>query len=250
METPKDRESKQDSRKIFVGGLTPSTTEDELKQHFEKYGTIEQVEIVKKESSQRMFGFVTYDKMDTCDEVFLERPHKLGDNNLEVKRAVPKGNTLPAFTLKTKKLFIANLPKDITQDKIKSALLDGHDERYGTIETIQLIMEKDSEGKPTDVCKGYGFITCSSEDMADKLALLFCNFECEGRKIEVKKSEPKPREQGMGRGGGGMQGYWGGYQHYNPYAYGGYGPYGYGSGYGWGQGYGQNQGRGARFQPY
>lgn len=268
METPAQRCLKEDLRKIFVGGINSEVTEEAVRDLFLPYGSIEKVEIVKKEGDgqnkkQRMFGFVTFDDMNSCDECFLARPHKIGDNTLEVKRAVPKGNNIPGFTLKTKKLFIANLPKDTKEDDVKNTLLEDHDTKYGEVESVQLIHDKDDKGEPTDVCKGYGFVMASTEDFADKLALKFHNFEFNGRKIELKKSEPRGPAAG-GRGGGGRgggrgsfpqpaaggYGGWGSYggQYYG-YGYGGYPQAGYGAG-AYGAWPAQAYGRGRQYAPY
>lgn len=49
-------------RKIFVGGLSWSTTEDGLRAYFEKYGPVQDVVIMRDKFTGRSrgFGFVTF----------------------------------------------------------------------------------------------------------------------------------------------------------------------------------------------
>jgi heterogeneous nuclear ribonucleoprotein A1/A3 len=57
--------------KIFVGGIHLNTTEDSLKEHFAKYGTIVDHGIIKNRSTKqsRRFGFVKYSESTAVDEV-------------------------------------------------------------------------------------------------------------------------------------------------------------------------------------
>merc|ERR1712180_502136 len=113
---------------------------------------------------------------------------------------------------------------------------------YGTIDKVQLVMKKDAEGKPTEECKGFGFVEVSTEDFADKVSLMLQHFDFGGRKCEIKKSDVN--KQG-GQGGGRPNMGRGGYQQQQGYGQGGYGGYG---GYGPpAPGYGRG---GQRYRPY
>ena len=64
-------EEKDILNKIFVGGIHPDTTEDSLKEHFAKYGTIIDHVIIKDPTTKRSrgFGFVKYSESAAVDEV-------------------------------------------------------------------------------------------------------------------------------------------------------------------------------------
>jgi len=281
----------EEMRKIFVSGIPSDAQDEEFKSFFEGIceGTVTDSQIVRKEGQsekKNLFGFVTFQTSELVDEVLLKRSSlSFNGKELEVNRAVPKTDKWVGAHEKTKKLFIANLPKDTKEDDLMAYFKARHPEKYGTVESIQLIKEKNDQGEKTDVNKGYGFVFVSSEDMADKMAIQHGNFTFGGRKIELKKSVPsgggeggrgrgrgRGGDKGMrgGRGGGQFQGYGGGYDGgyggqwaADPYA-GGYGGYGYGGGYGGGfggygapaaaAGGGRGRGRGGaqgnRFQPY
>jgi len=258
-------------KKLFVGGIPDDCKEDELKSFFEGLcdGVITDQTIVRKE--KKSFGFLTFEKSGLIDEILLKRKELLlNGKTLDVNRAVPKDSTAPGAREKTKKLFIANLPKaDCTEEDLKKFFEERHDPKYGTIESVQLIKKKDKSGNKTEENKGFGFVMVSSEDMADKMAIQHASFEFGGRKIELKKSVPTEPGQNVrggrgargggrgaprgGRGGIGQfgqvyGGFGGGYSPYGGYGgaewgmgYGGYGGYdaGYGTGYPqFGSGYG------------
>ncbi|CAL1376546.1 unnamed protein product [Linum trigynum] len=80
-------------KKIFVGGLPPSLTEDELKEYFSFYGGITEYQIMldHKTGRSRGFGFVTFDSEDSVERIFSEgRNHELGGKEVEIKKAEPR----------------------------------------------------------------------------------------------------------------------------------------------------------------
>ncbi|KAH9331424.1 hypothetical protein KI387_003532, partial [Taxus chinensis] len=80
------------TKKIFVGGLAPTVTEDDFKKYFEQFGNITDVVVMYDHVSQRPrgFGFITFDTEDAVDKVVTKNFHQLHDKMVEVKRALPK----------------------------------------------------------------------------------------------------------------------------------------------------------------
>jgi len=243
-------------KKLFVAGIPDDCKEEELKSFFEGIcdGEVTEQVIVRKEK-KKGFAFLSFANSGLIDEILIRRKELLfNGKNLDVNRAVPKDSTAPGAREKTKKLFIANLPKTgCSEEDLKKYFDERHDPKYGTIESVQLIKKKDSAGNKTEENKGFGFVMVSSEDLADKMAMQHATFEFGGRKIELKKSVPTTEGGGGGqrgrggrgrgagrgvpRGGGGQFG-----QSYGNYG-GGYGAYGGGYGGGeWGMGYGGGYG--------
>ncbi|CAI9725023.1 heterogeneous nuclear ribonucleoprotein A1, A2 B1 homolog [Octopus vulgaris] len=85
-------ESQAAVKKMFVGGLKEGTTEDEIKERFESYGTIEKIELIKDKATgkQRGFCFVTYNDPDAVDKCVLRKRIQLNGKVVEVKKAVSK----------------------------------------------------------------------------------------------------------------------------------------------------------------
>ncbi|KAE7999092.1 hypothetical protein FH972_003572 [Carpinus fangiana] len=81
------------TKKIFVGGIPASLTDDELKEYFSSYGSIieHQIMLDHKTGRSRGFGFVTFESEDTVEKIFLEgKMHELGGKQVEIKKAEPK----------------------------------------------------------------------------------------------------------------------------------------------------------------
>ncbi|XP_038986337.1 heterogeneous nuclear ribonucleoprotein 1-like [Phoenix dactylifera] len=81
------------TKKIFVGGIPPSLTEDELKEHFALYGEVVEHQIMLDHSTGRSrgFGFVTFENEEAVEKIISEgRMHDLGGKQVEIKRAEPR----------------------------------------------------------------------------------------------------------------------------------------------------------------
>ncbi|KAH9614350.1 hypothetical protein KSS87_011919 [Heliosperma pusillum] len=80
------------TKKIFVGGLPPTLTDEEFRQYFENFGQVTDAVIMYDQSTQRPrgFGFISFDTEDAVDRVLQKNFHDLNGKDVEVKRALPK----------------------------------------------------------------------------------------------------------------------------------------------------------------
>ncbi|XP_009109571.1 heterogeneous nuclear ribonucleoprotein 1 [Brassica rapa] len=80
------------TKKIFVGGLPPTLTDEEFRLYFEQYGPVADVVIMHDQTTSRPrgFGFVSFDSEDAVDRVLQKNFHDLNGKQVEVKRALPK----------------------------------------------------------------------------------------------------------------------------------------------------------------
>jgi RNA recognition motif-containing protein len=80
--------------KIFVGGLDPNTSEDDIRNHFEQYGKIEKMDMPydKIKNQRRAFCFVTFEAEDACDQAAQLNKHNVGGKEVDVKKAMPKND--------------------------------------------------------------------------------------------------------------------------------------------------------------
>ncbi|KAL9999398.1 putative RNA recognition motif domain, nucleotide-binding alpha-beta plait domain superfamily [Helianthus debilis subsp. tardiflorus] len=81
------------TKKIFVGGIPLTLTEDELREYFSNYGGIieHQIMLDHVTGRSRGFGFVTFDSEEAVDKIFADgQLHELGGKQVEIKRAEPK----------------------------------------------------------------------------------------------------------------------------------------------------------------
>ena len=186
-----DMLEKEALRKLFVGGLDRNTSDETFRQHFEKYGNIVDLVIIRDKNTQESkgFGFVTFDSSFAVKEALDNRPHVIDERTVEVKRAIPREDNTQTAHQRTKKLFIGGLPANITEDDIINYIHENYSV-HGTVEKCDLIRNKE-----TNEVKGFGFLELDNEDMADVIIITEPKPIVAGKKIEIKKCE----ERGAGK---------------------------------------------------
>ncbi|KAK9724264.1 hypothetical protein RND81_05G059500 [Saponaria officinalis] len=80
------------TKKLFVGGLPATLTDEAFRQYFESFGHVTDVVIMFDQNTQRPrgFGFISFDNEDAVDRVLENTFHDLDGKQVEVKRALPK----------------------------------------------------------------------------------------------------------------------------------------------------------------
>lgn len=81
------------TKKIFVGGIPTSITEDEFKNYFAKFGKVVEHQIMQDHGTGRSrgFGFVTFDSEQVVDEILSHgKMYEIGGKQVEIKKAEPK----------------------------------------------------------------------------------------------------------------------------------------------------------------
>ena len=88
-----------DQGKIFVGGLSWQTNEESLRWHFEQYGKVVSVEVMRDRvtGDPRGFAFVVFAEMSTVDLVMKEANHEINHKIVDVKRAQARGVAPPSI---------------------------------------------------------------------------------------------------------------------------------------------------------
>lgn len=85
--------------KIFVGGLKPEMTDEQIRETFEKYGTIIEFEMPfdKVKKQRKGFGFITFEKEDTMKELLKHGKVSIGEHEVDLRKATPKPDFSAAF---------------------------------------------------------------------------------------------------------------------------------------------------------
>ena len=91
------------------------------------------------------------------------------------------------------KLFVGNLSFNITENDLQDAFA-----AHGTVVETNLMMDR-ATGRP----RGFGFITMSSEEEAQKAIDALNGASLDGRNLTVNIARPREERWGGGGGGGG-----------------------------------------------
>jgi len=94
-------EVKVKARKVFVGGVPPSSTNESLRAYFEQFGPILEAQIMKDRlrGRSRGFGFVTFEDDESVPKVLAVAEHRLDGKLVDVKKAEPKKPNVPPLGL-------------------------------------------------------------------------------------------------------------------------------------------------------
>lgn len=79
--------------KVFVGGLKPEISDDDIREHFAKFGVVSELELPqdKAKGQRKNFCFVTFEQMSVVQELVRSGKTTINGVELDVKRATPKG---------------------------------------------------------------------------------------------------------------------------------------------------------------
>ncbi|XP_013877030.1 RNA-binding protein 4.1 [Austrofundulus limnaeus] len=169
--------------KLFIGNLTTSTTVEELRELFEKYGTVTECDIVKN------FGFVHLSSMSEAKEA-IKNLHQMelhGSNmNVLLSKEKPKAYT---------KLHITNLSEDVSAEQLRAQF-----EEFGTVLECAIV-------------KNYAFVHMERMEDAKEAISKLDNRAFKGKLMKVQLSTSRLRTApGMGDHKGcfvcGKHGHW------------------------------------------
>ncbi|GAA0153016.1 hypothetical protein LIER_11352 [Lithospermum erythrorhizon] len=209
-----------DHGKLFVGGISWDTNEDQLKEYFQSYGEVMEAVIMKDRATGRArgFGFIVFADPSVADRVVKEK-HMIDGRTVEAKKAVPRDaqNVLSRNTssthsspgpVRSKKIFVGGLASTVTESDFKNYF-----DQFGTIIDIVVMYDHNTQ-RP----RGFGFITYDSEDSVDNV-LVKTFHELNGKMVEVKRAVPKELSPGPTRSplGGHAYGLTGGSSFHNEF---------------------------------
>ncbi|CAL9156782.1 unnamed protein product [Musa hybrid cultivar] len=198
-----------DGGRLFVGGVSSDTREETLAEHFERYGEVKEVVVLRNRvtGSGRGFGFVQFANLEGPERALKEAKHVIHGRTVEVKRAIPRGeqrqnqqsrnahqdggssgssritgnsNNQNGSHINSKKIFIGGLAGDVTHQELKSYF-----EKFGSV--VDTVVMYDSA---TQRPRGFGFITFSSEEPVATV-LKNRHHKLNGKLVEVKIAVPK-----------------------------------------------------------
>lgn len=89
----KARSGNEECTKVFVGGLDPNLSENEIREYFGRFGKIETLELPfdREKNQRRGFCFVSFESSDAVETLCTSAKHNIGGREVDVKKATPKG---------------------------------------------------------------------------------------------------------------------------------------------------------------
>lgn len=202
-------EEPEQIRKLFIGGLSYTTTEDSLSNFFSAWGELMDCVVMQDPATKRSrgFGFVTFREAKMVDECMSNRPHKLDGREVEAKRAVSREEShKPGVHKSVKRMFMGGIKEPVKEEDVTQYF-----EKYGKVESVELLTDKSSGKK-----RGFGFVNFDDYDVVDKIVQTRRHV-INGVSIEVSKAyskEDQARRAFNNYGNYGWDGYnaWGGFR--------------------------------------
>ena len=79
---------------MFLGGLKPELSDEDIKTHFEQYGTIVGFEMPfdKRKNARKGFGFITFEREETMRELIKKGKEIIGEHKIDLKKATTKSD--------------------------------------------------------------------------------------------------------------------------------------------------------------
>ncbi|XP_072962131.1 small ribosomal subunit protein cS22 [Typha angustifolia] len=178
------------ARRLYVGNIPRTVTNEELAKIFGEQGSVEKAEVMydKYSGRSRRFAFVT---MSTVEDANVAT-EKLNETEIGGRKIKVNVTEKPLATLDTPlpqseestfvdspyKVYVGNLAKTVTSDVLSKFFS----------EKGKVLSAKVSRVPGTSKSSGFGFVTFSSDEDVDAAILSFNNAVLEGQKIRVNKA--------------------------------------------------------------
>jgi len=160
-------------RKLFLGGLTKTTTTEQLFEIFGRFGQVVDAVVMERNGAPRGFGFVTFKDKSSINEV-LAKGVTIDGREVDVKRAVPEEEM--AFA--PSKVFVGGLSQ-----KVDKAALKAHFDQFGDVRDAVVMIDR-----ATSRSRGFGFVRFSTPEAVARV--LAQPQMIDGQYVDVKRAEP------------------------------------------------------------
>ncbi|PSS24483.1 30S ribosomal protein like [Actinidia chinensis var. chinensis] len=182
--------SSEAARRLYVGNIPRTVTNDELRLIVEEHGAVEKAEVMydKYSGRSRRFAFVTMKTVEDANAA-VEKLNgtQVGGREIKVNVTEKPLQTLDMPLLQAEesqfidsphKVYVGNLAKTVTTDSLKTFFS----------EKGKVLSAKVSRVPGTSKSSGFGFVSFSSEEDVEASISSLNNALLEGQKIRVNKA--------------------------------------------------------------
>lgn len=160
-------------RKIFLGGLTKTTTTDQLFESFGVFGQVVDAVVMERNGHPRGFGFVTYKEKSSVGKA-IAAGVIIDGREVDLKRAVPEEE----MVFCPSKVFVGGLSQSVDKQMLKQ-----HFEAFGEVRDAVVMMDR-----ATSRSRGFGFVRFATAEGVE--AALRTPHLLDGQWIDVKRAQP------------------------------------------------------------
>ncbi|EPS68422.1 hypothetical protein M569_06339, partial [Genlisea aurea] len=177
------------TRRLYVGNIPRTVSNDELQKIFQQHGNVEKAEVMYDRYSgrSRRFGFVTMNTTEDANAAAEKlNGTEVGGRKIKVNiTEKPVSTSDVPFLLQAEdskfvdsphKVYVGNLAKTVSSEVLKSF--------FGE----KVLGAKVSRVTGTSKSSGYGFVSFSSEEDVEAAISALNNAILEGQKIRVNKA--------------------------------------------------------------
>uniref|UniRef100_A0A673C630 Heterogeneous nuclear ribonucleoprotein D0-like n=1 Tax=Sphaeramia orbicularis TaxID=375764 RepID=A0A673C630_9TELE len=95
----KAMKSKEPVKKIFVGGLSPDTPEEKVREYFDAFGEVESIELPmeNKTNKRRGFCFITFNDEEPVKKIMEKKYHNIGLSKVHICCLQKTGDDILCF---------------------------------------------------------------------------------------------------------------------------------------------------------
>ncbi|NWQ83617.1 DAZP1 protein, partial [Columbina picui] len=162
-------------RKLFVGGLDWSTTQETLRSYFSQYGEVVDCVIMKDKTTNQSRGFGFCKMTEVANFIVLLTAYFffLLFSLIQQKGSRSDNN-------KSNKIFVGGIPHNCGETELREYF-----KKFGVVTEVVMIYDAEKQ-RP----RGFGFITFEDEQSVDQAVNMHFH-DIMGKKVEVKRAEPR-----------------------------------------------------------
>jgi RNA recognition motif-containing protein len=166
------------TRKVFVGGLSPDTKMEHLCEYFAKFGNVESATVkFDKSGRSKGFGFVLFEDRDSTDKVYSQDLHVIQGKRVDTKSAHRRDQAL------ARKVFVGGLDTEVSDAELRDYF-----SQFGKIAQIEAPVDKIKQKR-----RPFCFILFENEQSAEEV-LKQPRHTLAGKSIDCKRANPKTTE--------------------------------------------------------